>query len=87
MSGNKGTYTVTGQVKVRKGEFFYTVEDGHNEFIAETKVKSSSISQNGFSFKLNLSIPIEKLPENGVLIMNLYEKSESGEIVIAFQLY
>lgn len=81
VSGKRGVYTVTGQANVTKGEFFYTVEDGHNEFISETLVKVSTNYPNWISFELDISIPVEKMPENGTLILNLYEKSESGQIL------
>ncbi|MCQ6274344.1 intracellular proteinase inhibitor [Bacillus sp. V3B] len=83
-SGKKGVYLVTGQVNLEKDEFFYTVEDGHNEYISETPVKVSSNGPTGNSFELAVTIPAEKLPQNGTLILNLYEKSKSGQILNNF---
>lgn len=81
VSGKSGIYTVKGQTNVKKGEFFYTVEDGHNEYMAETQVKVSAGDSAWTSFELAIHIPTEKLPGNGTLILNLYEKSESGQIL------
>lgn len=84
VSGKRGIYTVTGQTNIKKGEFFYTVEDGHNEFVSETLVKVRTNYPAWISFKLDINIPAEKMPENGTLILNLYEKSESGQILESF---
>ena len=84
VSGKRGIYTVIGQTNVKKGEFFYTVEDGHNESISETLVKVRTNYPAWTSFKLDIDIPAEKLPKNGTLILNLYEKSESGQILDNF---
>lgn len=81
VSGKSGIYTVTGQTNVKKGEFFYTVEDGHNEYIPETLVKVSAGELTWTSFNLAISIPAEKLAKKGTLILNVYEKSESGQIL------
>lgn len=72
VSGERGTYRVEGQAKPRNGTFYYTVEDGHHQQIQETK---EEISSDGWSsFLLELEIPESQLPENGTLILNLYER-------------
>jgi len=74
-----GKYEVVGKAKVRKGVFYYTVEDGHNVLVSEKKLDIHNLHWT--SFKIKLSIPKEKLPKNGTLILFLYEKDRAGKLV------
>jgi len=76
-----GKYIVTGKSKLKKGVFYYSVENGHNEVVTEQKVKVNNL--NWTSFKLSFS-PKEQSPKNGVLLLNLYEKNRSGEVIDNF---
>ncbi|OCA84286.1 hypothetical protein A8F94_16370 [Bacillus sp. FJAT-27225] len=80
VTGSNGSYTVTGKARPRTGEFFYTVEDGHNQLIKEMKVVSGSKYPDWAEFELKLTIPAKQLPKNGTLILNLYEKTAGGSI-------
>jgi len=72
VSGESGSYRVEGIVKPKNGTFYYTVEDGHHQQIQETK---EEVSGEGWSsFVLELKIPDDQLPQNGTLILNLYER-------------
>jgi hypothetical protein len=72
VSGESGSYRVEGRVKLKNGSFYYTVEDGHHQQIQETK---EEVSGDGWSsFVLELKIPDDQLPQNGTLILNLYER-------------
>ncbi|WP_428911352.1 hypothetical protein [Niallia sp. Krafla_26] len=71
-------YEVTGMAKVRKGVFYYSVENGHHVLVPEKKVKLNNL--NWVHFKLKISIPSQQLPKNGVLMLNLYEKDKRGKI-------
>ncbi|HAQ07368.1 MAG TPA: hypothetical protein DCR24_07555 [Bacillus bacterium] len=83
--GSKGEYKVNGEARPIDGKFYYSVEDGHNELIRQTEVALGSKYPEWKSFTINLSIPSNKLPQNGSLILNLYERSkESGEILHTF---
>ncbi len=73
-----GQYTITGSCMVNKGVFYYSVEDGHRILIPETKVRVNNLYWT--SFKLAISVPNKPVPENGALILNLYEKNRSKEI-------
>ncbi|WP_180953562.1 BsuPI-related putative proteinase inhibitor [Bacillus sp. T33-2] len=79
--GEKGTYKVTGEARPEAGAIYFTVEDGHNEQIQEAEVKVAT--QAGWSpFTIQLTIPEDKLPQNGTLMFNLYERSkENGKII------
>ena len=81
VEGNNGNYVVTGETRTEKGLFFYTVEDGHVEYIKEKQVLSNEGNSDWHSFKLQIHLPKEKLPANGTLILNLYERGKEGKII------
>lgn len=80
VEGKKGEYVVTGEARTREGVFFYTVEDGHYQYVDETKVVTTEKSPDWSSFKINIKISRDKLPDNATLILNLYERDEQGDI-------
>lgn len=76
----EGEYVVTGQTKAKKRAFYYTVEDGHHVFISERVIKLTNKKDTNWNpFELKFSISVDKLPDNGVLLLNLYEKNKSGD--------
>ncbi|KAA9027525.1 hypothetical protein [Niallia endozanthoxylica] len=77
-----GQYVITGNSKVRKGVFYYSVEDGHRVLIPETKIRVNNLYWT--SFKLSITIPTNFVPDNGVLTLNLYEKNRSKEVTDPF---
>lgn len=83
VSGEKGNYIVTGEARPVSGKLYYTVEDGHNELIAEQPLK---INPKGWEpFKIDVSIPAEKLPESGSVVLHLYERNKKdGSIIHSF---
>lgn len=81
VTGRKGRYQVKGEARPRLGEFYYTVEDGHNEQIKETKVQTGSRFPQWNPFQLDISIPEKNLPKNGTLILNLYERDTNGTTI------
>jgi hypothetical protein len=86
VEGNNGNYVVTGETRTEKGLFFYTVEDGHHEYIKEKKVVSSGEGSDWHSFKLQIQLPKEKLPHNGSLILHLYERGNGEKIIHSYPL-
>jgi hypothetical protein len=86
VEGNKGTYVVTGETRTEKGLFFYTVEDGHVEYKKEKQVLTNGLGSDWHSFKLQIHLPEEKLPNNGSLILNLYERSKEKQIIHSYPL-
>lgn len=82
--GKAGVYKIIGEARPIKGRFFYSVEDGHNELIGETAVDSGSQYPQWKPFSIDISIPEDKLPENGSLILNLYERSKDGDIIHSY---
>jgi hypothetical protein len=79
--GSRGKYKVIGQVRPLNGKFFYSVEDGHNQLVNETEVVLQSKYPQWKPFTLDITIPENKLPQNGSVILNLYERSKDGEII------
>lgn len=79
VDGGSGNYKVRGDAHIGKDYFYYSVEDGHTQFINESKVQTGKAFGNAYPFVITISIPKEKLPKNGTLIMNLFTKSEKGE--------
>ncbi|WP_056683476.1 Gmad2 immunoglobulin-like domain-containing protein [Cytobacillus solani] len=78
-SGENGVFEVTGEIRSNKKEFYYIVEDGHNELISEKKqnVNTSHSQWAKFSFKLILQK--EDIPENGTIILYLFEKNDKNQ--------
>lgn len=73
VEGSKGNYLITGETKGSMG-VYYNVEDGHLEYISEKPIRTTG-SKDWEHFKIEVHIPREKLPDNGSLIFNVYERS------------
>jgi len=70
-AGKNGRYIITGEVRIKGGELLYTVEDGHNELakgVVPIRAKEWT------SFKFEIKIPQVKLPQNGSVVLYLYDK-------------
>lgn len=80
VKGEKGRYTVTGEVRSENGEFFYVIEDGHNEFISEKKLKTKNTFPDWSPLKININIHKENFPESGTIILYLYERNQDGKM-------
>jgi hypothetical protein len=76
--GSNGKYKVKGEARPDNGKFYYSVEDGHNELIGETEVV---INYNDPQFLIDISISEDKLPQNGSVILNLFQRSKDGGII------
>jgi hypothetical protein len=71
VSGEDGTYTVTGEARVFEAVFAYAVSDGHNVFVEQHKqVKEGAPSWSPFTLEIN--IPESDLPINGTLMLELF---------------
>ncbi|MFT4417132.1 BsuPI-related putative proteinase inhibitor [Fredinandcohnia humi] len=85
VTGENGEYIVTGEARVFEGSFFYSVEDGHEYIIPETVQQASEGAPTWAPFEIKLSIPKEKLPLNGALMIHLYERSaKDGSITNSY---
>ncbi|MFD2443160.1 hypothetical protein ACFSO7_04095 [Bacillus sp. CGMCC 1.16607] len=76
-----GTYVVMADVRPKLGVFYYVLEDGHNEWIAETKVKVRKMSSEWERINIELIFPKNKFQDKLPMILYLYEKDEKGEIL------
>lgn len=81
VEGGGGKYKVSGESRIPTGTFYYAVEDGHNELIPETEVRLPSNFPQWSKFALSITIPENKLPDNGSLTLLLYEQSKEGTMV------
>ena len=79
--GSKGDYKIIGEARPINGKFYYTVEDGHNELISEAEIAADSKFPQWKPFVIGVSISKENLPQNGSVILNLYERSKDGTII------
>lgn len=77
--GYKGNYVITGEAKVNS--VFYTVEDGHVQYIREKKVTLKGDPSKWRPFKIMINIPDSTLPENGTVVVTLYEHNAKKSIV------
>ncbi|UQD51387.1 intracellular proteinase inhibitor [Bacillus methanolicus] len=82
VSGEKGHYKVSGEARPIKGLFYYSVEDGHNEFISETVRAHKTKFPKWAPFSISIDIDKSKLPVNASLILNLYERSKKDKSII-----
>jgi hypothetical protein len=82
VEGSNGEYKVIGEARVFEASFFYAVENGHDYVIDETVITTQEGAPEWSTFELNISIPSDKIPNNGTLILQLFERSaKDGEIV------
>jgi hypothetical protein len=71
--GYRGNYVITGEAK---SSFYYSVEDGHVQYIPEKKVNLKGKPSLWHPFKIIINIPRTALPENGSVIVTFYKKGE-----------
>lgn len=74
VDGGGGNYRVTGKARVHEGVFSYAVTDGHR-YLSRGQVQVEMGAPHWGPFTLELSIPHNQLPVNGMLILELYEES------------
>lgn len=79
--GENGEFVVTGETRPANGEYFYIVEDGHNELITAKKQTAERLFPTWSKFKIEVNIPKEKLPQNGTVILYLFERNNDGKML------
>ena len=72
--GSNGRYSVIGKARVFEAVMHYAVSDGHNYLLEEMYVLDAGAPA-WAPFEINIEIPQEKLPVNGVLTVELFEYS------------
>ncbi|MDQ6596516.1 hypothetical protein E2K98_26405 [Bacillus salipaludis] len=84
VAGNRGKYKIMGETKPSKGNFYYTVEDGHREFVKETQINIGQKTEVWKPFTIQVQISETKLPEHGSFILFLYERDHENKIMNSF---
>lgn len=74
VSGSGGHYTVTGEGRVFEAVMAYAVEDGHNYLLEQFHTLDEGAPA-WSPFQFDIVIPEEQLPDNGTLILELFEYS------------
>jgi hypothetical protein len=80
VAGTHGNYLISGKTKLKSGYIYYNVEDGHFQYIAETNIQISRDDFNWNEFQIEIQIHEDKLPDNGSLILNLYERTNKNQM-------
>jgi len=78
VSGGKGEYHISGEARPINGEFFYMIEDGHNELVTIKRVKTDFLYPAWSNFQLSVKV---KAPLKGTLILCLFEKGANEKII------
>ncbi|WP_121609623.1 BsuPI-related putative proteinase inhibitor [Mesobacillus foraminis] len=86
VSGQQGTYTIKGLASPKDGYFYYSVEDGHNQLLKETKAEGEKAPEAWKPFKIEIHLPPDALPKNGTLILHLYERNSDGDLINSYPL-
>lgn len=74
VSGSNGHYRVTGEARVFEATMNYAVGDGHRYLIEDFHTVSEGAPA-WSKFELNLDIPAAQVPQNGALVLELFEYS------------
>jgi hypothetical protein len=78
VDGSNGNYHIIGEVRQKNGFMYYSVEDGHIEYISERSIKMKR-SEGWQNFKIDIHIP--KLPKNGSLLLILYNRNSQNQLL------
>lgn len=86
VSGTNGDYVVSGEARLTAGKLYYSVEDGHVEYMNESEVCIKARDNGWVRFLIRIHISEGKLPSNGSLIMNLYERDRQDGMINPYPL-
>jgi hypothetical protein len=81
VSGKNGTYVVKGEARSQQNSFYYSVEDGHYILLQEQRVQVNEKYPSWSTFSIEIIIPKEKLPDNGTVVLHLYQKDPKDNSV------
>jgi hypothetical protein len=80
----EGRMVVSGQARPTTGALYYVVEDGHQEWVAETIIKVDSKHPTWSDFSFNLNLPEDKNVDPLRFILYIYGKDSKGNIIHAY---
>ncbi|XJZ28156.1 hypothetical protein ACF5W4_04985 [Bacillota bacterium Lsc_1132] len=83
VQGSGGRYTVTGKAK---GNYFYTVEDGHNVLVPEKILLKKVDKLKWTPFKVKIILAKKQLPPNGTIVLYAYERDSQGKMVRGYSI-
>jgi hypothetical protein len=75
---------VSGEARPYSGMIYYVVEDGHHEWISETKMNVGKKFPTWGKFTFELKLPKNKKQNKLPLILYLYEKDDKGNIIHSY---
>lgn len=84
--GTGGRYVVTGQARPTKGNYFYTVEDGHNLLVEERLLLKKGERPRWTPFKIKVIIMPKMLPRNGTIVLYAYQRDTHGRIAQGYSI-
>ncbi|MBO9129684.1 hypothetical protein [Bacillus sp. 165] len=74
VEGKDGNYKLSGDAAQGWSKGYYSVEDGHNQYVEETSTDMSK------PWSVQVHISKEDLPSFGVITLVLYIKDDNGQI-------
>jgi hypothetical protein len=80
----EGSMVVSGKARPTSGELYYVVEDGHQEWVKETKIKLDSVHPDWGDFSFKLILPEDNDIDSLPFILYIYEKDVKGNIIHAY---
>lgn len=79
-------YYVEGEARLHHGTYRYAVTEGHY-YIVEGEGTASTTKPLWGTFAEKITIPLDQMPSNGTLIMELYEQNENdGQWIFSYPL-
>lgn len=77
-------FLVSGSGRPTTNSLYYTVEDGHHEWVKETKININTENNNWADFSFDFKLPKDKYPVQLPLVINIYEKDDKGKIIHSY---
>lgn len=74
VSGSDGSYTISGEARVFEASMSYAVSDGHR-YVLESYHTLDAGAPAWSPFELNIELEPDQIPENGTLMIELFEYS------------
>ncbi|MFC4403226.1 BsuPI-related putative proteinase inhibitor [Gracilibacillus xinjiangensis] len=83
VTGENGSYQVTGEVHPSIGNLYYEVEDGHNYLVEKTEIPVEG--EDWYTFSIDVSIAEKDLPFNGVIMMMIFNEDRSYTVPVQLE--
>ncbi|WP_146202439.1 BsuPI-related putative proteinase inhibitor [Gracilibacillus dipsosauri] len=83
VSGKHGNYQLKGEVHGSIGEAYYEVEDGHQYLVEQTPIEVEG--ETWQEFQLDIIISEDLIPQNGTLMLLLFNKDRSIQLPVVLE--